>query len=33
MSDTKAKSMRETFEENYKPVKIPARNKKGYKIE
>ena len=33
MSDTKARSMRETFEENYKAVKIPARNKKGYKIE
>ena len=33
MSDTKVRSMRETFKENYKPVRIPARNKKGYKIE
>ena len=27
------KSMRETFEENYKAVKVPANNKHGYKMD
>ena len=29
----KLKSMKEAFEENYKAVKIPADNKKGYKMD
>ena len=29
----KWKSMKETFEENYKAVKVPAKNKKGFKME
>lgn len=29
----KGKSLKDLFEENYKAVKVPAKNKKGYKIE
>ncbi|MBQ9064156.1 MAG: hypothetical protein IJ123_01770 [Blautia sp.] len=33
MSEFKIKSMREKFEEDYKAVKVPCGNKKGYKID
>ena len=33
MSELKIRSLRETFEENYKAVQIPARNRKGFRIE
>ncbi len=33
MSELKIRSLREAFEENYKAVQIPARNRKGFRIE
>jgi len=33
MNEFKFKSMKEEFEENYKAVKMPAANRKGYRME